>query len=32
MRPNVAQAIEDLGWAPRVSRLLYPDEALKALT
>ena len=31
MRPNVAQALEDLGWAPRVSHLLYPDEALKAL-
>jgi hypothetical protein len=28
MRPNVAQAIEDLGWAPRVSHLLYPDRAL----
>ena len=31
MRPNVAQAMEDLGWAPRVSHLLYPDEALRAL-
>jgi len=30
MRPNVAQALEDLGWAPRVSHLLYPDLALKA--
>jgi hypothetical protein len=28
MRPNVAQAIEDLGWAPRVSHLLHPDMAL----
>jgi hypothetical protein len=31
MRPNVAQAIEDLGWAPRVSHLLYPDMALTEL-
>ena len=31
MRPNVAQAIEDLGWAPRVSHLLYPDMALAEL-
>ena len=31
MRPNVAQAIEDLGWAPRVSHLLYPDVALTEL-
>jgi hypothetical protein len=31
MRPNVAQALEDLGWAPRVSHLLYPDLALDAL-
>ena len=31
MRPNVAQALEDLGWAPRVSHLLYPDLALEAL-
>jgi hypothetical protein len=29
-RPNVAQALEDLGWVPRVSDLLYPDLALKA--
>jgi hypothetical protein len=28
MRPNVAQALEDLGWVPRVSHLLYPDLAL----
>jgi hypothetical protein len=31
LRPNVAQAIEDLGWAPRVSHLLYPDVALAEL-
>ena len=31
MRPNVAQALEDLGWVPRVSHLLYPDLALEAL-
>jgi hypothetical protein len=30
MRPNVAQALEDLKWAPRVSHLLYPDLALEA--
>jgi len=30
MRPNVAQALEDLGWAPRVSHLLYPDLALES--
>jgi 5-methylcytosine-specific restriction protein A len=28
LRPNVAQALEDLGWAPRVSHLLYPELAL----
>lgn len=32
MRPNVAQALEDLGWVPRVSHLLYPDAALKELS
>jgi hypothetical protein len=31
MRPNVAQAIEDLGWAPPVSHLLYPDMELAKL-
>ena len=30
LRPNVAQALEDLGWAPRVSHLLYPELALNA--
>jgi len=29
LRPNVAQALEDLGWAPRVSHLMYPELALK---
>ena len=32
MRPNVAQALEDLGGVPRVSHLLYPDLALEAGT
>ncbi len=32
LRPNVAQALEDLGWVPRLSHLLYPQEALKAIT
>lgn len=31
MRPNVAQALEDLGWVPRVSHLLYPDLALEVM-
>lgn len=31
LRPAVAQAIEDLGWAPRVAHLLYPDMALKKM-
>ena len=30
LRPNVAQALEDLGWVPRVAHLLYPDLALNA--
>ena len=29
MRPNVAEALEQLGWAPRISHLLYPADALK---
>jgi hypothetical protein len=28
LRPNVAQALEELGWAPPVSHLLYPAFAL----
>ena len=32
LRPNVAQALEDLGWAPRVAHLLYPELAIKAAT
>lgn len=32
MRPNVAQALEDLGWVPRVSHLLYPHLALEAMS
>ena len=32
LRPNVAQALEELGWAPRVSHLLYPDLARHART
>jgi 5-methylcytosine-specific restriction enzyme A len=31
MRPNVAQALEDLGWVPRVSHLLFPEQALEAM-
>ena len=31
MRPNVAQALEDLGWVPRVSHLLYPELALEIM-
>jgi hypothetical protein len=27
LRPNVVQALEDLGWAPRTSHLLYPEDA-----
>lgn len=27
LRPNVAQALEDLGWVPRNSHLLYPEDA-----
>jgi hypothetical protein len=30
LRPNVAQALEDLGWAPKVSHLLYPELAVAA--
>lgn len=30
LRPNVAQALEDLGWAPQVSHLLYPERAANA--
>jgi hypothetical protein len=26
MRPNVAQALEHIGWAPQVSHLLYPRD------
>lgn len=32
MRENVALALEDLGWVPRVSQYLYPDLALKRLS
>lgn len=32
MRPNVAQALEDLGWVPRVSHLLYPEVALEIMS
>jgi len=28
MRPNVAQALEEIGWAPRILHLLYPADAL----
>lgn len=31
MRPNVAQALEDVGLVPRVSHLLYPDLALEVM-
>ena len=31
MRANVAQALEDLEWVPRVSHLLYPELALEAM-
>ena len=27
LRPNVVQALEDLGWARRDSHLLYPESA-----
>jgi len=30
LRQNVAQALEDLGWARRVSHLLYPEFAFNA--
>ncbi len=30
LRPDVAQALEDLGWAPQVSHFLYPELALNA--
>lgn len=30
LRPNVARALEELGWAPRVSHLLYPHLAVTA--
>lgn len=30
LRPNVARALEELGWAPRVSHLLYPHLAIEA--
>jgi hypothetical protein len=29
MRPNVAEALEELRWAPRISHLLYPSDALE---
>ncbi|EKA62277.1 hypothetical protein B277_03088 [Janibacter hoylei PVAS-1] len=32
MRENVAIALENLGWVPRVSQYLYPELALKRLS
>lgn len=31
LRDNVARAMEELQWVPRVSQYLYPDLALKHL-
>jgi hypothetical protein len=30
LRPNVAQALEQIGWVPRVSHMLYPADAMPA--
>lgn len=30
LRPNVARALENLGWAPKLSHLLYPQEYLQS--
>lgn len=31
MRENVALALEELGWVPKISHYLYPDLALRRL-
>lgn len=30
LRPNVAKALENLGWVPKLSHLLYPQEYLQS--